>query len=563
MLKKGISLLRVWISNESSPSEITLDGIPDRLGSIHRRIVDKMLADKFPEFLSKPDLFLCNGAFTHPLLPISRFEILRTFSDVAIPNVDINVQDVAQNQQLIQFFRVSVATHDYLATEYRALPAQVTGILTAVPISWDQLDKPSKKVDAQWILLKNWDRLIDQCPGPIIEGNYKFTLDSLRAHVFLEKTSAILGLEDLISRVLSTESEFAPLSNHLLSCVQDSTIRAVTQQHFWKSFFFDGSFGTGSSFLEWDAAHKSGATILTVLGIPVLNGDFLEADVDAVNEAICINIERFVSESASGQLTAHHTMTSLLAMLKAASSQSSDLAETIRSVVAHSELGVFTDRADKRFNDAFSQRIFKEFHEFLRANTRFDSADQSGSGSVSVHGNSPELVRLTVFADSLFNDIDGPLENEGVISSPRSSRASSLDGSNFEELAQELNMVSSASSGSLNSSSISTDKKDANLTSAPGSSDWWRNLNERIQRLCEKLKEIDSRTHFLAPLLKHESSAVPPKPVSAEVPLRKIRTGVPLKNNVENSGNKKVQSFNNRRRFSTGFFSRLFPRIRG
>ena len=124
----------MWIRTESFPSQITLDGIPDRLDSIEGHISGQIGADKLSTFLGKSELFVPDGLFQHTLLPISRFEILRTFSDLAIPHVDINVEDLAQNQQLIQFFRVSVATHDYLATEYRALPAQVTGILTAVPI---------------------------------------------------------------------------------------------------------------------------------------------------------------------------------------------------------------------------------------------------------------------------------------------------------------------------------------------------------------------------------------------------------------------------------------------
>jgi hypothetical protein len=426
-------------------------------------------------------------------------------------------------------------------------------------IVWAALDKPATKAHSQWGLLKEWDLLIGQCPSSDGLIEYKKTLTLLVANILLERERLQKCLEGPIARVMGTESEFESLSNHLLNTVAaprdgtDTRIRAESQRSFWADTFFSQSFKTGSSFLEWDAANKSGATILSVLGIPFLDD---ESDVQLVCDVIDKSVEQFFSVDDAGQLTAHHTMTSLLAMLKAASSQCSDGGVEIRNVVARSKLGeaVRTDMEDKVFGDAFSRRIFMEFNEFLSAGTHSHDVAESESDSESVHidGGSRELG-YRLLDDPASHSVESGSSNRG-------SRVPSLDGSDGEERAQELNMVSSASSGSLNSSSISTDN--ANLTSAPGSSDWWRNLNERIQRLCEKLKEIDSRTHFLGPLLKHESSAVPTKPVSAEVPLRRSRTGVQLKNNGENSGNKNVQSFNNRRRFSTGFFSRLFTRIR-
>ena len=607
--EKDYKKIQFYLSHTLFPDESsdrTLESFSARLGSLNTRIKSKG-DDKFLEYLSKPDLFVVNDAVQHPLLPISRFEILRTFSDWAIPNVDINVGDVGQNQQLTQFFRVSVATHDYLATEYRALEANVASVLTVTDpqasIRWDALDKPAIKAHSQWGLLKEWNLLIQQCPSSDGLIEYKKTLALLVANIFLERERLQEGLEGPIARVMGTESEFESLSNHLLNTVAapsdgtDTRIRAESQRSFWADTFFSQSFKTGSSFLEWDAANKSGATILSVLGISFLDR---ECDVHSVCDVINKSVEQFFSVDDAGQLTAHHTMTSLLAMLKAASSQCSDGGVEIRNVVARSKLGeaVRTDIKDKVFGDAFSRCIFGEFNEILSAgtppnevagkNSTFLTTDDGVGGNFAnfAKGTLAEVdnfigdSRQSVFtvttkqfvdvssdsdSDSTSGHSDGNLGEFGYQifadkdrrsvhsgASNRSSRSNSVD--------YAIDVISESSQ--LLVQTLLTPPIDNSLDLSPGSSDWWRNLNERIQSLCEKLKEIDSRTHFLAPLLKQESSAVTPKPVLAKAPLRKIRTGVPLKNNGENSGNKNVQSFNNRRRFSRGFFSRLFPRIR-
>ena len=325
-------------------------------------------------------------------------------------------------------------------------------------------------------------------------------------------------------------------------------------------------------FIRHDVIENAGRTVLWLLGVPIL--ETVKEERGGAIEVLCVKQQVEAAISSSGEFISTESrggggvggtipilvfkpeMAWLLAMFKNASSQCSDRGAAIREVIRGSKLGesVRSGLEEKDFGDAFSRRIFREFNEFLSAGTHSHDVAESERDSESVHidGVSRELG-YRLLDDPASHSVESGSSNSG-------SRVPSLDGSDGEERAQELNMVSSASSGSLNSSSISTDN--ANLTSAPGSSDWWRNLNERIQRLCEKLKEIDSRTHFLAPFLKHESSAVPRNPVLAEAPLRKIRTSVPLKNNGENSGNKNVHSFNNRPRFSTGFFSRLFPRIR-
>ncbi len=577
--------IQFYLSHTLFPDESsdrTLESFSARLESLNTRIKSKS-GDKFLEDLSKPDLFLYNGAFDHPLLPISRFEILRTFSAVAIPNVDINVEDAAQNQQLTQFFRVSVATHDYLATEYRALEANVASVLTVTDpqasIRWDALDRPATNAHSQWGLLKEWDLLIGQCPSSDGLIEYKKTLALLVANIFLERERLQEGLDGPIARVMGTESEFESLSNHLLNTVAaprdgtDTRIRAESQRSFWADTFFSQSFKTGSSFLEWDAANKSGATILSVLGIPFLDD---ESDVQLVCDVINKSVEQFFSVDDAGQLTAHHTMTSLLAMLKAASSQCSDGGVEIRNVVARSKLGeaVRTDIEDKVFGDAFSRCIFGEFNEFLSAGTH--PVEVAGINSIFLTIDDGVGGNFANFAKGALAEVDNFIGDSrqsvftvttkqfvDVSSDSDSDSTSGHSDGNLGEFGYQIFADEdrrSVHSGASNRSSRSNSVNSLDLS--PGSSDWWRNLNERIQRLCEKLKEIDSRTHFLAPLLKQESSAVTPKPVLAEAPLRKIRTGVPLKNNGENSGNKNVHSFNNRPRFSTGFFSRLFPRIR-
>ena len=304
----------------------------------------------FPGVLESATLFDPeNRAIRHPAMMFSRFEFLKVFTDELIPNTqpDSNIEPET-GKLLDQLLRVSVAMFDRSQSQYtehgnfvaRALDS---GKFDGIPARIDKLGG----INNQYLSILETGQVL--VPS-IFESTDKGTV--IHNFQLLYKLHELDHVDRLKERVLN---EYLP---------------------------------NRRGFLKWDAEKKAGMTVLSLIGVPSLVTDVRQslsdgpaltiehADVRALLNAVETKIGDFLSDKSSARtkdatpyVVCRPAMESLLAMLKEASSQSLDGGAVIREVVSQSDLGqgILKGSEDKRFGDDFSRRVFKEFHDFLRA----------------------------------------------------------------------------------------------------------------------------------------------------------------------------------------------------